>query len=108
MPIFNRTAFALFAAACLTPALALASSGDAWEEMRADMTEKCLAAAADSIEAPRAVVDPFGSQTYGLALIIGQPKGAEGTVTHICVYDKRAKTVELGGELTEEMIKGKE
>ena len=108
MPLFNRTALTAFAAACLMPALALASSGDAWEEMRADMTEKCLAAAADSIEAPRAVVDPFGSQTHSLALVIGTPKGAAGTITHICVYDKRAKTVELGGELTEEMIKGKE
>jgi hypothetical protein len=108
MPSFNRTALAAFAMASLMPVLALASSDDAWEEMRADMTKKCVAAAADSIEAPRAVVDPFGAQTYGLALIIGQPKGAEGTVTHICVYDKRAKTVELGGELTEEMIKGGE
>ncbi len=46
-----------------------------------------------------AVVDPFGSEHYGLALVTGRPKGANGFVTHICVYDKQSKAVEIGSEL---------
>nr|WP_275791048.1 hypothetical protein [Rhizobium gei] len=73
--------------------------------MRADVAEKCLAAAAGSIEKPRVVVDPFGSQSFGLALVSGKPQGAKGRITQICVYNKQTKTVELGGELTREMLK---
>jgi hypothetical protein len=105
MPRLSRPA-ALFAAALvLAPGLALASSGDAWEEMRADVSEKCLTAAGSSMESPKAVVDPFGSERFGLALVSGKAKGAEATISQICVYDKQAKTVELGSELTEEMLK---
>lgn len=89
----------------LAHSAAFASSDDAWEAMRADVSAKCLAAAAASIETPSAVVDPFGSQNFGLALISGKQMGAEGTVTQICVYNKQTKAVELGGELTDEMLK---
>jgi hypothetical protein len=50
-----------------------------------------------------ATVDPFGSATYGMALIRGKAKGAETTqIAAICVYDKKTKAVELGGELPAE------
>ncbi|WEZ84042.1 hypothetical protein P6U16_04810 [Rhizobium sp. 32-5/1] len=96
---------ATLAVASLVPAVAFASSDGAWEEMRADVSTKCLAAVADSIENPKAVVDPFGSERFGLALISGKPKGADGTVTYICVYDKQTKAVEIGSELTEDVMK---
>nr|WP_307233241.1 hypothetical protein [Pararhizobium capsulatum] len=73
--------------------------------MRKDVSEKCLTAAGSAMESPRAVVDPFGSERFGLALVSGKAKGADATITQICVYDKQAKTVELGSELTEEMLK---
>ncbi len=102
----SRLARALFIAAIVaTPALACASSGDAWEEMRADVSEKCLAAVGSSMESPKAVVDPFGSERFGLALVSGKAKGAEAVISQICVYDKQARTVELGSELTEDMLK---
>lgn len=95
------------AALVLAPALAHASSGDAWEQMRADVSKKCIAAAAaaGSMEKPKAVVDPFGSEHFGLALVSGKAKGAKATITQICVYDKKTKTVELGSELTKDMLK---
>jgi hypothetical protein len=31
--------------------------------------------------------------------VTGRPKGANGFVTHICVYDKQSKAAEIGSEL---------
>ncbi len=83
----------------LTAGGAQASSDEAWKEFAADVEAKCRQAAAASIADARAVVDPFGSEHYGLALVTGRPKGANGFVTHICVYDKQSKAVEIGSEL---------
>jgi hypothetical protein len=79
---------------------ALAASDDAWEAFRADVEAKCLAAAEPLFQTATATVDPFGSASYGLALVTGPAKGAtETTISAICVFDKQAKTVEIGGEL---------
>ncbi len=78
---------------------ACASSDDAWEAFRKDVAEQCLKAAADLFAAPVATVDPFGSASYGLALIRGKAKGADNDIAAICVYDKKTKAVEIGGEL---------
>ncbi|KQY31889.1 MULTISPECIES: hypothetical protein [Rhizobium/Agrobacterium group] len=107
MSFHTRTAVIALLAAGLLPSVATASSDDAWDAMRADVSAKCLKAAAGSIEKPRAAVDPFGSESFGLALVSGKPKGAKGKITQICVYNKQTKTVELGGELTEDMLKAK-
>ena len=104
MPFHHRSALLALFTAALTPGAAFASSDEAWQAMRADVSAKCIQAAAGSIEAPAAVVDPFGSESFGLALVSGKPKGADGRISQICVYNKQTKTVELGGELTEEML----
>lgn len=81
---------------------ALAASDDAWDAFRADVEAKCLAAAEPLFASASAIaeVDPFGSESYGLALVTGPARGAEETtIRAICVYDKQAKTVEIGGEL---------
>ena len=104
MSFHNRSALIILFAATLMPVAALASSDDAWEAMRADVSAKCIEAAAGSIETPAAVVDPVGSENFGLALVSGKPKGADGKISQICVYSKQTKAVELGGELTEEML----
>ncbi|MNL50372.1 hypothetical protein D3C87_1733840 [compost metagenome] len=102
---FHRRSALIAVFASLLPSIAAASSDDAWAAMRRDVSAKCLKAAAGSIEKPKAVVDPFGSESFGLALVSGKPKGAKGKITQICVYNKQTKTVELGGELTEQMLK---
>jgi len=104
MSFRNRAVLLTLFAATLIPIAASASSDDAWEAMRADVSAKCLEAAAGSIETPQAVVDPFGSESFGLAIISGKPKGADGKISQICVYNKQTKTIELGGELTDEML----
>ncbi len=100
----RRQALALiFASAIAAPALA--SSDGAWAQFAADVQAKCLAAAAPLLTDAKAVVDPTGSESFGLAVLTGKAKGTDATVSHICVYDKKAKTVELGSELPSDALK---
>ncbi len=79
---------------------AFASSDDAWDAFRKDVAAKCLEAAKPMFATAEATVDPFGSESYGLALIHGSAKGAtDSQISAICVYDKKTKAVEIGGEL---------
>ncbi len=94
-----------FSVAALVPTLAAASSEDAWEEMRADVSAKCLEVAAGYMEAPEAIVDPFGSEKFGLAVVTGKATGADDRVAYICVYDKQTHAVELGSELSGDTLK---
>jgi hypothetical protein len=83
---------------------AMASSDDAWKQFVSEVQAKCLGATADMIENGKVVVDPFGSQSYGLAIVSGKAKGAEAQISHICVYDKVTKNVEVGSELTTDAV----
>jgi hypothetical protein len=77
---------------------ALAASGDAWAEFAKEVEQGCLAATSEIIKDGQAVVDPFGSETYGMALVSGEVSpGVSKTI--ICVFDKKSKAVEIGGEL---------
>ncbi|EHJ99228.1 hypothetical protein AT5A_04285 [Agrobacterium tumefaciens 5A] len=84
---------------------AVASSDDAWKEFVADVQTACLGAGKDMIEDAKVVVDPVGSENYGLAVLTGKAKGADATISHICVYDKKTKAVELGSELAGDTLK---
>ena len=84
---------------------AVASSDAAWQEFAADVQAKCLDASKDMIEDAKAVVDPTGSENYGLAILTGNAKGTKTTISHICVYDKKTKKVELGSEFSADTVK---
>ncbi|OJF93887.1 hypothetical protein [Pararhizobium antarcticum] len=101
----SRIAATLFAAS-LVPVPVFASSDKAWDALRADVQAQCLAAVTETVESPKAVVDPFGSERFGLALVSGKAKGADRTVSYICVYDKQTKAAEIGSELTPDMLHG--
>lgn len=91
----------LVLASCLP---AFASSDDAWQEFAAEVREKCLAAAEPALEKPAIAVDPFGSERFGLAILSGKAKGADATVSYVCVMDKQTRTVELGSELGSDLV----
>lgn len=80
-------------AAATTVALsgpALASSPDAWAEFRVEVRDTCLAAAkAQGMKTPEVIVHPFGSASYGIAVL------REGDDKRICVFNKATKAVEL-------------
>ena len=50
------------------------------------------------------VVDPFGTESYGVAILTGKAAGADAVVSSICVYDKKTRTAEIGGELPAEQV----
>jgi len=77
---------------------AYGSSGDAWAAFRTEVEHACVAAAGETLRDTFAIVDPFGSESYGLAIIRGQSMG-DDTIYMICVLDKRTRQVELSGEL---------
>ena len=78
---------------------AMASSSDAWEALRASVRAKCLAAAGPHLKRIRISVDPFGSESYGLALVTGFESGAGAPSRRICVVGKRSGKAELGADL---------
>jgi len=70
-----------------------AASPKAWEEFRIDVERACLALAV-SLDRPNVIVNPFGTESYGVAMLIGAEKGGE-VETYACVYEKRTKRAEL-------------
>lgn len=103
----NNATRMLSAAICLLPLASMpaaASSPDAWDEFAKDVAAKCTTLAEGRIEKPAVVVDPFGTENYGVAILTGKAAGADAVVSSICVYDKKAKAAEIGGELTADQV----
>lgn len=83
----------------LAAGAAEAASPDAWSAFRTEVDKACVTAAKGLIENGRALVDPFGSEHYGLAVVSGKAVGAKATISTICVFDKKTKKAEIGGEI---------
>jgi hypothetical protein len=77
---------------------ALGASEDAWVEFAAEVEQSCLLATSGLLENAQATVDPFGSESYGLAIVSGDVSVGQ-TAAIFCVYDKQTKAVQVGGEL---------
>jgi hypothetical protein len=101
----NEIRFIAAAAFALSAGSAFASSDDAWAQFAADVGSKCKEAVKGQIARPHVVVDPTGSEHFGLALVFGPLKGAKTEATFICTYDKQKKTAEIGSELGTEMVR---
>lgn len=82
----------------LVSAPALASSEAAWEAFAATVEVACLQATRGMIENAKAVIDPFGSASFGLAIVTGETGGGR-TAAIVCVFDKASHDVQVGGEL---------
>ncbi|WP_126974774.1 hypothetical protein [Frigidibacter oleivorans] len=88
----------LLAAALAAPLPARASSEAAWETFRQEVVAACEAL----LTGPgphRIDVNPFGSASYGLALVHVQTGSGDSATTETqgCIYDKRTKVAELTG-----------
>lgn len=90
----NRFPCCLAAALSLAaPASAWASTEESWQAFRADVLEACTELAPDSGETV-IEVNPFGSESYGAALLITTlPDGAADR--YVCIYDKQSGSAEL-------------
>ena len=88
---------AISAAVLSSPAFA--ASGDAWAEFAAKVEQSCVTATSGMLKDAKAVVDPFGSESYGLAIVTGSvADGRQAAI--ICVFDKQTEAVQVGGELS--------
>jgi hypothetical protein len=88
-----RLVLAVLATLCTAGTPALASSDDAWEQFRADVQAACLA----MLEEPGTIeieVNPFGSQSYGAAIVTVTSDGM-GTDRMLCIYDKQTGAAEI-------------
>ena len=85
------------------PALAMASSEDAWEAFRAEVGEACTALA-DAPEAAEVTVEvnPFGSESYGAAIVTVSQEAGEDRM--VCIYDKQEKSAELTAPFTTDEV----
>lgn len=81
-----------------------ASSDEAWGQFQKDVDKACVTAAKGLIANGKTVVDPFGSESYGLAVVSGKAVGAKATISTICVYDKKTKKAEIGGEISADKL----
>ncbi len=88
--MFLRLTLIVAAASAALAGPALASSPDAWADFRIEVRETCLAAAkAQGMTSPEVIVHPFGTSSYGVAVL------REGDDKRICVFNKATKAVEL-------------
>jgi len=76
-----------------------ASSGDAWEAFQQDVESACLGAAIGRPRVRNTQVNPYGSETYGSAVMSGVEPGA--SASHILgrVYDRRSQSAEISSLL---------
>lgn len=87
------------ALAALTALPAAASSEDAWEAFRAEVDSACRALIPGPGE-PMVEVEPFGSASYGVALItLALPEG--GSERYACIFGKQSRAAELTGPFPE-------
>ena len=72
---------------------------DAWAAFRVDVEKACRAALASQMPKAKIIVDPFGTESYGVAIARGVPKGGKTVREIVCVYDKKTQRPEVTGEL---------
>lgn len=76
----------------------LASSDDAWAQFQTDVETACTALAPEAGETA-IEVNPFGSETYGAAIMVTSYEGG-GVDRFVCIYDKHSKKAELTAAFT--------
>jgi hypothetical protein len=95
----------LVVATLMLPGAAFASSDAEWAKFAKDVEQKCTEATAETFRKSQVVVDPTGSENFGLAIVYGRSKQAKGPAAVICVYDKKTMKVEVGGEMGKDLIR---
>lgn len=90
----RATAFAAVSFLALSGSHAVGSSEDAWKEFRTTVQDACIAAAG-RMKVGNVRIDPFGTETYGVAVLTDADSGEE----HVCVYDKARGAAEVSGPL---------
>ena len=93
---------------CGLPATVRASSDEAWLELQKAVSAQCLKAVGKAVGKPSIIVDPYGSESFGIAIVSGTSVGSATKVSYVCLYNKQSKKTELGSEMLMDVVKGKE
>lgn len=72
-----------------------ASSADAWEEFQQNVEKACVNASKGALEVKSIQVDPYGSESYGFAIIVGVETGTSTERLFACAYNKTSETAEI-------------
>lgn len=96
---------ALIVLALATPGAAFAASNGAADPFAGQVEQKCMDAAGADFRRPQVVVDPSGTETYGLAIVMGRSKELRGRAAVICIVDRRTGKVELGSPLGTDVVR---
>jgi len=96
---------ALIVLAIATPGAAFAQSNGAADPFAGQVEQKCMDAAGGEFRRPQVVVDPSGTQSYGVAIIMGRSKELRGRAAVICVVDRKTGKVELGSPLSPDVVR---
>ena len=78
---------------------AFASSDDAWAEFHQEVEDTCRALVQGEVDTVDVNVVPFGSESYGAAVVT--VTASWGTERSVCIFDKASRKAELTGPLAE-------
>ena len=81
----------------LSAQYAQGSSSDEWEKFQQDVQKACLAASEGVLQVTNIQVDPYGSESYGFALLSGVENGTSNERLVACAYGKRSQIAEISG-----------
>lgn len=76
-----------------------ASTPEAWAEYQEDVRAASEALIDDIVLKPEVYVDPFGSESFGMAIIHGFDRSTLAEVVYITVCDKSTGNMEISGEI---------
>ncbi len=77
-----------------------ASSSDAWEEFEQAVRTQCSIQFDRSFSRYHIYIDPYGTESYGIAIAKGKLKSSTGLrapdSSMVCIYNKQSKQAEVG------------
>lgn len=77
-----------------------ASSSDAWEEFEQSVRIQCSISFDRSFSRYHIYIDPYGTESYGIAIARGTLKSSTGLrapdSSMVCIYNKQSKQAEVG------------
>lgn len=76
-----------------------ASSPDAWEAFRVKVKANCEAKIKKHLDINTLDIDPYGSESYGVAIATGTIKGERGIFSQVCIFNKVTEKIELSSVL---------
>lgn len=76
----------------------IASTPDAWEEFRLNVKTSCEMEIKKSVDIDTLKIDPYGTESFGVAIATGKSKETKENVSAVCIFDKVSEKVQVTSE----------